>query len=395
MANLAFKKGTLKNLPAALTEGTFYVTTDERGLYLDVSGTERIRFGDFQEVETLEALNAINNPSQTALYYVKSMNCLAKFNGTEFIQINLDTGATKFETTGSGNAVTGISYDPTTRTVTVTKGATYTTAGDVDTAIATKVGTLTLDGTTYDTVKAYVDKKTEGIATDAALGDITARVTTAEGKITTAEGEIDTLQSDVTGINDTIGEVPTGKTVVQLIADAKSEATYDDTALAGRVTAVEGDVNTLKGTAETEGSVAYQIAQAVAKIMDNPDETVNSIKELVDWTTAHATDAVALTNAVEALQNKLAGIDSTVAAYVTSAINALNIGDYAKAADLTAAITRIATLEGKAHTHANATVLDGITATKVSAWDAAEQNAKDYADEIVGNISTDIVWGEF
>ena len=38
--------------------------------------------------------------------------------------------------------------------------------------------------------------------------------------------------------------------------------------------------------------------------------------------------------------------------------------------------TRIGTLEGSNHTHANKTVLDGITSTKVDAWDAAEANAK-------------------
>ena len=42
--------------------------------------------------------------------------------------------------------------------------------------------------------------------------------------------------------------------------------------------------------------------------------------------------------------------------------------------------TEVQTAIGKAHEHANATVLDGITSEKVTAWDASEQNAKDYAD---------------
>lgn len=41
------------------------------------------------------------------------------------------------------------------------------------------------------------------------------------------------------------------------------------------------------------------------------------------------------------------------------------------------------------HSHANKTVLDGITAEKVAAWDAAEQNAKNYVDGMVA--STDEV----
>lgn len=36
----------------------------------------------------------------------------------------------------------------------------------------------------------------------------------------------------------------------------------------------------------------------------------------------------------------------------------------------------------KKHEHANKAVLDGISADKVAAWDAAEQNAKDYADDL-------------
>lgn len=35
------------------------------------------------------------------------------------------------------------------------------------------------------------------------------------------------------------------------------------------------------------------------------------------------------------------------------------------------------------HSHSNKTVLDGITAEKVAAWDAAEQNAKDYVNGLV------------
>ena len=42
--------------------------------------------------------------------------------------------------------------------------------------------------------------------------------------------------------------------------------------------------------------------------------------------------------------------------------------------------TDVQTAIGKAHSHENADVLAGINADKVAAWDAAEQNAKDYAD---------------
>lgn len=76
------------------------------------------------------------------------------------------------------------------------------------------------------------------------------------------------------------------------------------------------------------------------------------------------------------------GEKATVVAYVTDAIAALKIGDYAKAADLTALAGRVDTLEGTAHEHANKAVLDGITAEKITAWDGkADANHKhDIAD---------------
>ena len=48
-------------------------------------------------------------------------------------------------------------------------------------------------------------------------------------------------------------------------------------------------------------------------------------------------------------------------------------------ADLAA---KINAASGAQHTHDNKSVLDGITAEKVAAWDASEQNAKDYADDL-------------
>lgn len=97
--------------------------------------------------------------------------------------------------------------------------------------------------------------------------------------------------------------------------------------------------------------------------------------------------------------------------YVTDAIAALNIGDYATAAQLTALAGRVTTLEGASHTHANKELLDTYTQTEANLadavakkhthanateldkiangdkakWDAAEQNAKDYADSLASD----------
>lgn len=49
---------------------------------------------------------------------------------------------------------------------------------------------------------------------------------------------------------------------------------------------------------------------------------------------------------------------------------------------------KINAASGAQHTHDNKDVIDGITAAKVEAWDAAEQNAKDYADGLNTAMNT-------
>lgn len=94
------------------------------------------------------------------------------------------------------------------------------------------------------------------------------------------------------------------------------------------------DVKKLNGDSSTEGSVDYKIAQAVAAIMDNPDETMNSIKELVDWITNHAQDALELSNKVSALETKVGS--ESVQAQIDAAIEDLNLDDYVKDSELAA-----------------------------------------------------------
>lgn len=194
------------------------------------------------------------------------------------------------------------------------------------------------------------------------------------------------LQSEIDGLEAKVGTVPEEKTIVEMIADAQTAATYDDTALAGRVTTVEGKVDTLIG--EDANKSARTIAsEEVAKIVAGADESYDTLKEISDWISSHATDAASMNSAILALQAIVDGIGdtengekATVVAYVTDAIAALNIGDYAKAADLTALAARVTALEGKAHEHENKTVLDGITEAKVTKWDKAVSQSDFDAD---------------
>ena len=396
MAQVSFKKGLLANLPAVITEGAFYVTTDERAMYLDIDATTRVRIGDFQEFATLAALQANVNPSTSALYYVTELNCLAKWDGTKYVQINLDTGATSTEVTGTGNAIDGVTYDPATRKLTFTKTSTFTTADDVDAQIGAKVGELKIGDETFATVKAYVDKKTDGIATDAALETLTNRVTTAEGKLDKLNGDKETEGSVAKTVEDAITALDLENTY-----DPKGAADAKDEAIAAAKKAgddAQAAVDTLIG--DDNGKSARTIAnEELAKqlIPENAKESLDTLAEIAAWIQAHPDDATAMNRAITDLATLVGTLpedaeSATVVAYIKEAIDnaiaALAIGDYAKAADLTAAVTRIAALEADSHTHDNKDVLDGVTDEKVAAWDAAEQNAKDYTDSA-------IEWGTF
>ena len=166
--------------------------------------------------------------------------------------------------------------------------------------------------------------------------------TTNDTAVQAAKSAADAAQSDVDALEEKVGTVTAGKTVVQMIEDAKTAATYDDTALKNRVTTLEGD--------DAGKSARAIAAEETAKIVAGADTSYDTLKEIADWISSHKTDATAMNSAIVKLEAILDGIGgegekATVVAYVTDAISALKIGDYAKAADLTALAGRVSTLE--------------------------------------------------
>ena len=187
--------------------------------------------------------------------------------------------------------------------------------------------------------KDHADSKDEAIAAAQKAGD-------------DAQDAVDALAAKV-------GEVPEDKTVVQMIADAQAAATYDDTKVKEDIAANADAIALLNDGSTVEGSVDYKIAQAVAAIMENPDETMNSINELVTWVNDHAQDALELSNKVTANEQDITALEGLVgtekvADQITNAIAAAlkidGVDKYALASDLTAAIARVAALEAKVDT---------------------------------------------
>lgn len=163
------------------------------------------------------------------------------------------------------------------------------------------------------------------------------------------------------------------------------------------VATVGGKVTTLIGD-DANKSVRTIANEELAKqlIPEGAAESLNELQEIAAWIQSHPGDASAMNAAIVALQNQLKGIDAgegTVKTYIDGAISSLNIGDYAKAADLTALAARVVELENAKHTHANKEELDKIVAGDKAKWDAV---AADYvkASELKAftNDEIDAIW---
>ena len=487
MAFVNFKKGLLASLPNTYVEGTFYVTTDEHALYLDVSGSERIRISDFQKVANMAALPAAS-AAVAPIYYIEDINCLAVHNGSEWIQVNRDTGMTSVEVVGEGNAVTAAVYTADGRKLTLTKGATYMTGADVDTKINAKVGEIPADSEgAAQTVRQYIDAKTAGIATEGAMAELTDRVTAAEG-------EIDALQEKVgekavgTQIDEKIAalDLPNTYDTKGAAADAETNAkdyadglakNYDaagsaaavqvkldeevarakaaeeanaaaakdaqDTADAKVAGLIAADASVTVGGTSTNPTVAAKLSQDADNALELAEDglkvvipaaaeysivkaensgeyaaiynltkdgavvggaSINIPKDMVVESGSVVTDPegqpagtyikLVLQNVAEPL---FINVGSLIE-YVTSGSAAGDMividvsDDHKVTATITDGTITLAKLDtetqtkiNKAHDHTNKTVLDGIDADKVAAWDASEQNAKDYADGLAKN----------
>ncbi len=189
--------------------------------------------------------------------------------------------------------------------------ATGTTNGTVK-FNGTEVAVAGLGSAAYTNSTAY----DEAGAADAALA---SAKTYADGKdtaIAAAKKAGDDAQADIDALEAKVGTVADGKTVVQMITDA----TYDDTALAGRVSDVEGAIDTLNGTGA--GSVKKQVADAVAGIVADAPEAYDTLKEISDWISSHASDASDMNSKISANESAIATLNgsNTTAGSVAKAV---------------------------------------------------------------------------
>lgn len=219
----------------------------------------------------------------------------------------------------------------------------------------------------------------EGLATE--IEGIKTRLSAVEATVGNAEGGLVKDVADnttaIADINTKIGTVAENKTLVEMISDAQEAATYDDTALVGRVAAIEGDYLKAADKIALETKMATDIATAKTEAIQTVlgeavPEDFDTLKEVAAWIQADTTASAELITRVTNIENNyLKGADKTalqgeidaletlvgtlpegavstnVVAYIKEVVDGLKIGDYAKAADLTALTTRVSTAEGK------------------------------------------------
>lgn len=273
--------------------------------------------------------------------------------------------------------------------------------GDVD-ALETYVGTIP-ESYTETNVIAYINKKAEETL-NAANGGSSESAATVKAALDAYIAKNDPLVKANTDAIDAI------------------EADY----------LVEADKTELDGKISANTTEIARVNAVLVAALENEEAGLDSIKELAAWIETHGEEAAGYAAAITALETKvdtgdmkvseyvadaiadqnlsqyatvealntekgrIDGLvekvdtgDQKVSEYVAAAVAALNIADYAKAADLLALAARVTTAEGKI------TTLEGNDAdketriaameAKVTKWDAAEANAKAYADSLATN----------
>ncbi|NCE63012.1 hypothetical protein D1159_00090 [Pseudoflavonifractor sp. 524-17] len=105
------------------------------------------------------------------------------------------------------------------------------------------------------------------------------------------------------------------------------------------------------------------ISQAISGLINGAPETYDTLKEIADYISTHQEAADALNAAIG---GKADAADLTAAVARIAALEAKKVAEADLADDLKAKVNAAA--QGN-HSHENKTVLDGITAEKTAAWD--------------------------
>ena len=271
----------------------------------------------------------------------------------------------------AGEYYTKSEVDTKVKTATDAAATAQTTADNAKTAAETNASNIkALQETTIPAVKAIADKNTEDIAAlttkvsieEGKLGTLETavnskaeastvsalaeRVGTNEGNVTNLTSRVGANETAIAGLGESkadktsvytkteIGTITEGKTLVQMIAEAQSAATYDDTQVKADIATNVGNISknteaiaVLNGESDAGKSVRAIAVEEIAKVVASAPEDFDTLKEIADWIQSDTTGAASMSSDIEDLKDIVNGIggtdeEPTVIAYVAKAIAA-------------------------------------------------------------------------
>ena len=173
-------------------------------------------------------------------------------------------------------------------------------AEGIEAELRTDLGNKTDEAAAEGSAFARIAQVKADLVAEAARADVAEKANAAAAKA--AQDDVDALEAKV-------GEVPADKTVVQMIAEAQTNATYDDTALKNRVATIEGDYlkaadkTALQGNIDTVSGVANAAKNKIDAFMlaaDVKEGAVDTLKEIQDYITSDGTAAQKMTQDIAA-----------------------------------------------------------------------------------------------
>lgn len=131
-----------------------------------------------------------------------------------------------------------------------------------------------------------------------------------------------------------IGTIDEGKTIVQMIEDAKTAATYDDSAIRALITAEETRATAAEGALDGRLVTVEDFFKAV----ETPDEVIDTLAEIVSYIESDKTGAASMlasieqnTNAIAAINDGTSGILAQAKKYTDDSIAGLPFATAEKA----------------------------------------------------------------
>ena len=172
--------------------------------------------------------------------------------------------------------------------------------------------------TALDTANANITKNTNAIAT---LNDTTIPAINAEVAKKANSADV-YAKSDVYNKVE-IGTIETGKTLVQMIEEAQSAATYDDTQIKADIKANTDALAILNGDVGTAGSIKAEAKAAadtaVATVVNGAPEALDTLREVAEWIANDESGAAAMANKIAANEKAIADINNETTGILATA----------------------------------------------------------------------------